>query len=127
MFRRDTGGRLLTTDKVAAVFAFKKVAGELLPNLFFYGIGVVAIILVSRRFGWVGLAGFWVYAAILALSLVQLLISLVTGVAVLFAPKARLTAAAKATLLSAALIRGVEDVVFAGYTWVLYRYSSLGS
>ena len=100
-------------------FVLNKVKGEILPNLAFFGIGLLLIIFFGAKFRIIGLIGFWLYAIIFIVDVVGITISLGSGIIILFAPKTSKYSEQK-TLWFATLIKFIEFFVFAFYTYSLY-------
>lgn len=102
-------------------FALAKSISEIAPNLFFFGIGVIVIVLLAKYvWWWLGFAGFVAYCILLLIDLVRMLIVVGSGFALLFAKE--LSAKAQVLSWGTTLVQLFETVVFVVYTGIIYRY-----
>jgi hypothetical protein len=87
--------------------------GNIVPNLVFLGVGVVALGFLGGKWPIVGKIGFWIYAVLLAIHVIRLVVMWVTGIALLMSRQP--------SRMAANLGQTVEGAVFAVYTNYLYN------
>jgi len=66
-------------DRVA-----KSTLGDVLPNIVFYGVGLLLLLFLGDMWPLIGKIGFWVYALFAAVDVVRVVILWGTGIALLF-------------------------------------------
>lgn len=95
--------------------AWRLSISEIIPNLLFFGFGVVVLVFLAPWLRWVAIVGFAVYGVIFAIDLIRLIVVLGAGVLLLVSGRAERKG------WGAALVQLVQCTVFAMYTGVLYR------
>ena len=94
--------------------AWRQSISEIIPNLLFFGLGVVILVYLAAWLRWLAIVGFAVYGVIFAIDVIRLVMVLGTGLLLLISGRAELKG------WGATLVQLVETTVFAMYTGVLY-------
>src|SRR5215813_12418064 len=70
--------------------AWRKSISEIIPNLLFFGFGVVILVFLAAWIRWLAIVGFAVYGVILVIDLIRLTVVLGTGFQLLVSGRAEL-------------------------------------
>lgn len=104
----------LKNEKVSR-YILAKSSSEGFSNTIFFGIVLLLIILIGKKFELIGEIGFWAFAIIAGIDGLRLMFILVSG-GILFFSKSKGPKAKAATF-----IQTLEFLLFLAYTIILYK------